>query len=593
MRNETRTQRNGCRSARRLARVWQLWMLSFACLGCSGSCHRVDMAGLTDSAAAQPKSSAGPTKAGPAGRTRSKAPRVPLGVNLGSLSYYSPTLPFLDVMKNADSPQTTKASFGGPWNTELVDKVPFDAAGWPLEIPYSGPGVAEPQRVRYSVVSLTYPGRYTLLYDGDGEFEFPAAPVKVLDQAPGTIYLDVQHRDEGSVFLTITRSAKANHVRNVRLILPGYDKTYATQVFHPRFLEQIKGASVLRFMDWQRTNNSELAHWKDRATPQMSQATWRGASIETMIDLANRVDADPWLCVPHLADDDFVEQMAKVVKERLAPGRVVYIEYSNEIWNGIFGQYKYASEQGCKAGLNKLGSYAGSCDDDGAKMWAGTKYTAKRAAKIFDTFERVFGGTDRIVRVLAGQAAFVDRNEVLLKAFADPAINPKRVKADALAIAPYFGGVANDLAEKQGASSLTVETILQHMDSSIQEQVRDLTRQNKAVADKYGMRLVAYEGGQHLVANGELMNDESLTQKLIAANRHPRMSQLYEKMFDAWYSASGRDLLVLFNSAEMPSKYGSWGLLENQEQLPERAPKYRAFRDQLIKLSLTNKPPAQ
>jgi hypothetical protein len=69
------------------------------------------------------------------------------------------------------------------------------------------------------------------------------------------------------------------------------------------------------------------------------------------------------------------------------------------------------------------------------------------------------------------------------------------------------------------------------------------------------------------------------------------MTQLYEKMFDAWYSASGRDLLVLFNSAEMPSKYGSWGLLENQEQLPERAPKYRAFRDQLVKLAITNKPP--
>lgn len=577
--NVTRTERNGL-----------LWSLCFACLGCSGSCHRVDLTGVTDSAAAQSKSAAGQPKVDPARRTKSKAPRVPLGVNLGSLNYYSPTLPFLDVMKNADNPQTTKAAFGGPWNTELIEKLPLDAAGWPLEIPYSGPGVAEPQRVRYSVVALAYPGRYTLLYDGDGEFDFPAAPVKVLDQAPGVIHLDVQHRDEGSLFMTITRSSKANHVRNVRLILPGFEKDYATQVFHPRFIEQIKGASVLRFMDWQRTNNSELARWKDRATPQLSQSTWRGASIETMVDLANRVEADPWLCVPHLADDDFVEQMAKVVKQRLEPGRVVYIEYSNEIWNGIFSQYKYAAQQGCKTGLNKLGSYAGACDDDGAKMWAGTKWTAKRAAKIFDIFERVFGGTERIVRVLAGQAAFVERNEVLLKAFADPAINPKRVKADALAIAPYFGQVANDLVEKHGASSVSVETILQQMDASIQEQVRDLTRQNKAVADKYGVRLVAYEGGQHLVATGELMNDESLTQKLIAANRHPRMTQLYEKMFDAWYSASGRDLLVLFNSAELPSKYGSWGLLENQEQLPERAPKYRAFRDQLVKLAFTNKP---
>jgi hypothetical protein len=68
------------------------------------------------------------------------------------------------------------------------------------------------------------------------------------------------------------------------------------------------------------------------------------------------------------------------------------------------------------------------------------------------------------------------------------------------------------------------------------------------------------------------------------------MGQLYEKMFDTWYAESGRELLMLFNSAEMPSKYGSWGLLEFQEQLPERAPKYRAYRDELVKLALTNHP---
>lgn len=574
-------ERSGGACRRRIAHTWQLCVLCLACLGCSGSCHRVDLTGLTDSAAAQPKLD-------PARRTKSKPPRVPLGINLGSINYYAPTLPFLDVMKNADDPQTTSAAFGGPWNTELISKVPLDAAGWPLEVPYSGPGVAAPQRVRYSVVALAYPGQYTLLYDGEGEFEFPGAPVKVIDRAPGVLHLDVPKRDEGSLFLTIARSSKSNHVRNVRLILPGFEQTYATQVFHPRFIEQVKGASVLRFMDWERTNNSELAHWKDRATPQMSQATWRGASIETMIDLANKVGADPWLCVPHLADDDFIEQMAKLVKQRLEPGRVVYVEYSNEVWNGIFSQHKYAMEQGCKAGLNKVGSYKGSCDDDGARMWAGTKFTAKRAAKVFDTFERVFGGTDRIVRVLAGQSGFVELNDVLLKSFSDPAINPKGVKADALAVAPYFGAVANDLAEKQGATNLTVEMILSQMDSNIEESVRQSTRQNKAVADKYGLRLVAYEGGQHLVATGELMNNDALTQKLIAANRNPRMGQLYEKMFDAWYSQSGRDLLVLFNSAEMPSKYGSWGLLENQEQLPERAPKFRAFRDQLVKLSFGN-----
>jgi hypothetical protein len=310
-----------------------------------------------------------------------------------------------------------------------------------------------------------------------------------------------------------------------------------------------------------------------------------------MLDLTNKLDADPWLCVPHGADDNYVEQMAKLVKAKLAPNHKLYLEYSNEIWNGIFAQHGYAAEQGCKAGLNRIDPYKGACDDDGAKLWAGTKFTAKRAARIFEIFEKEFGGTDRLVRVLAGQAGWVHLNEVLLEAFENPAINPKRVRADALAIAPYFGAVANDVAEAKNAASVGVDEILKRMESSIDEQVRVVTKDNKALADRFGLRLVAYEGGQHLVGTGEHMDDDALTKKLIATNRDPRMGKLYEKMFDTWYAESGRELLVLFNSAEMPSKFGSWGLLESQEQLPERAPKYRAFREQLVKLSLTRKPP--
>ena len=563
---------------------WVSWLTAgLVVSGCSDSCRDTlqRSARMNDAAAAQGSTG---TMA-PAVRTQTKPPTVPLGLNLGAINYYGPTLPFVDVMKNADAPQTTPAQ-GGQWSSELIDKVPLDAAGWPLEVPYSGPGVSQPQWVRYSVVGLTYPGRYTLMYDGDGEFEFPAAPVQVVDRAPGVWHLDVQKSDS-PLFLTITRSAKQNHVRNVRLILPGFEADYARQVFHPRFLEDVRGATVLRFMDWQHTNDSELARWSDRATPEMTQGTARGAAFETMLDLSNRLGADPWLCIPHKADDDFVEQLAKLVRDRLGPERVVYIEYSNELWNGIFGQAHYVEEQGCKAGFNKLEPYRGSCDDPGVKMWAGTKWAAKRTARIFEIFERVFGGTSRLVRVVAGQSAWMERNEIQLKAFNSPILNPRRVRADALAIAPYFGAVADQLTEKYGGSGFSVDTILQKMDDSIDSDVRDATRQNKALAERFGLRLIAYEGGQHLVAGGEHQNDEALTAKLIAANRNQRMAKLYEKMFAAWYAESGRDLLVLFNSADMPSKYGSWGLLETQDQQSEQAPKYRAFREQLVRLVLT------
>lgn len=511
-------------------------------------------------------------------RTESTAPSVPLGLNLGSLNYYSPTLPFVDVMKNADEPKTTGEG-GNPWDTDLMERVPRDEAGYPLELPYTGPGIETPQWVRYSVVSLIYGGRYTLLYDGDGDFEFPTVPATVVSRAPGVVQFEVPQRD-GSLFMTLTRSQKNDHVRNLRLLLPGFSPDGAHR-FHPRFLERVRGASVLRFMDWQRTNNSELSAWSDRATPEDSQATWRGAALETMLDLAQAVNADPWFCVPHLADDAFIEQMATVVRDRLGPERVVYIEYSNELWNGIFTQAKWVEEQGCK----EAKTTGGTCATDVGRMWAGVRWSARRAARVFEIFEGVLGGTDRLVRVLGGQAAGAGRNEALLESFNDRTVNTSGVRADALAIAPYFASGVSALAERKPTAALTVDDVVAWAEGTIKSQVRDATRENKRLADYFGLRLIGYEGGQHLVVGGAQSNDEALATLLIEANRDPRMAALYEKMFDAWYAESGGELLVLFNSAERPGKHGAWGLLESQEQPDDHAPKYRAFVARLAELA--------
>jgi hypothetical protein len=55
--------------------------------------------------------------------------------------------------------------------------------------------------------------------------------------------------------------------------------------------------------------------------------------------------------MPHQASDEYVRQFALLVKEKLDPSLKVYIEYSNEVWNGIFAQHRYAEEQGKKIGL--------------------------------------------------------------------------------------------------------------------------------------------------------------------------------------------------------------------------------------------------
>ena len=517
------------------------------------------------------------------------APSIPLGVNLGSVTYYSTAIPFVDVMKMADPFLSTNAPTASKsiWDTEVADKIPRDENGYALELPTRVQGVPEPQILRASVVATMYGGRYTVLYEGDGEISFPSSPANVINRSPGRIDVEIEATRERPLFLAIERSNRSTHVRHIRVLLPAYESTYAKQVFHPSFLGKLHGVGVLRFMDWGSINGSTLTRWSDRTTPGMNQGGSRGVAFEYMIDLANRLGADPWFCLPHKADDQFVEELAKLIKARLSPQRRAYIEYSNELWNGIFEQSKYVSEQGCRAGLNKRGRYAGSCDDDGSRYWAGVKYNARRSGQIFQIFDKVFAGElQRLTHVLAGQAQNEHLNEVLLESFADEAINTARTRAELLAIAPYIGGsVASNVAEEGKAASITVPQLLDRMDGLLESEVTVPTRNNRKIAEKHGMRLVAYEGGQHLVAYGEASKDEAFVNKLIAANRHPRMRSLYTRMLDAWYAQSDNGLFLAYNFAETPTKYGVWGLLETQEQPMGEAPKYQAFFDRLQRLA--------
>ncbi|HEX4354757.1 MAG TPA: hypothetical protein VHZ95_17625, partial [Polyangiales bacterium] len=234
----------------------------------------------------------------------------------------------------------------------------------------------------------------------------------------------------------------------------------------------------------------------------------------------------------------------------------------------------------------------GSCSEDGSRYWAGIKWQARRSGQIFQTFDRVFGAEgQRVVHVIAGQAQNDHLNQVLIESLEDAAINPARGAADVLAVAPYAGhSIANDLVEKGKVDSIAVAQILDMLEQSIPAHVRDSTSANQKIARAHGLHLVAYEGGQHLVAYGGSENNQTLVDKLIAANRDPRMGSIYRKMLDAWYSQSDDGLMMLFDYIEAPSKFGEWGLLESQEQPMQSAPKYQAFYDRLQRLIA--RPPA-
>jgi hypothetical protein len=310
-------------------------------------------------------------------------------------------------------------------------------------------------------------------------------------------------------------------------------------------------------MDWMCTNNSPVRTWADRPLPdQQTQGGERGVSLEYMILLANRLRSDTWFCMPHEASHDYIENFAKMVKEKLHPSLKVYVEYSNEIWNYRFRQSQYARRAGLGLGYS------------GDPFEAGLLFYAERAKEIFRVWEDVFGGSQRLVRVLAAQSANPWTSEIIL------GHEKASEYADALAIAPYFGV---DLGKPENAAEVlrgSLHGILAQCRIDMARRHQDVAR-HAALAGRHGLQLIAYEGGQHLVGTGSAVNNEALTALFIAANRDYRMKQLYLENLQGWKKAGG-GMFAVFASMGPYGKWGSWGLLENRAQDPARAPKYQA-----------------
>jgi len=476
----------------------------------------------------------------------------PLGINLNGPADWNSELPFVDLMR-----------FSRPWISQAQGQawghgpaLQIDSHGWVTSIPDG----AWAETVLCTVEGHYPAGKYHVYYSGEGDLTFNHGVAEIVSQKPGELVVQVDPK-RGALFMQLRRTNPTNPVRNIHVIMPGCEGTWKTQPFRAGFLDTWRGVKSLRFMDWMNTNGSKQKSWSGR--PTSSDASWqeKGIPVEVMCDLANQLNADPWFCMPHLADDDYIRQFATVVKEKLKPNLKVYLEYSNEVWNGQFTQNKYAGDTGLAAGI-------------GNKHWdAAWHYTARRSVQIFGLWEKVFGGHSQLVRVLPSQAANPFVSEQIC-AFEDAYKH-----ADALAIAPYFGFVAGPQTKPSSdeAAKGTLDQLFAHLEGTVVPEVEKWIQGNKAVADKFGLKLVAYEGGQHLVGIQGGENNHQLEELFHAANRDPRMGALYTRYLNMW-QRNGGGLFEAFSSVGSWSKWGSWGAMEYFDDNPAKSPKYQALK---------------
>lgn len=480
--------------------------------------------------------------------------RPPIGTNVNGLSYWSTELPFLDAFKTSSE---WLSGTREEWNDHK--KLALDARGWVRALQ---PGQVANMILFHDTAKLfgPKPRRWVVEYEGSGTIEY-AELARIVEHGDHRDVIEVDP-GENNATITISETDTADHLRNIRVLPEGAVAAARGEYFNSAFLKQLKGYKVLRFMIWtlgESSEDSAARHWRVRPVPQDATWTVKGAPIEVMVALANRVQADPWFTVPHAADDDYVRRMAQLVKKTLDPNRKIYLEYSNEVWNTVFPQTAHASKKGLAL---KLATDPGE---------ATLRYYGKRATQIFKIWEQVFP-KERLVRVLAFQFDIEPQYaEEQALSFGDTLQH-----VDALSVGPYFGAelVADDAAIAR-TRKMGLDELMRELETSSLPKAKEQMQWHMAAAKKYGLPLIAYEGGQHLWDMGGRDAPE-LTELFYNANRDPRMGALYTRYLNDWTEVGGGLFVHLLDCGSFKGA-GNWGALEYLTQPRAEAPKYDAL----------------
>lgn len=424
------------------------------------------------------------------------------------------------------------------------------------------------------------------------------------------------------------------------------------QLYHPLFLARLADADwgFIRFMDFQQTNANPQRDWSDRRlpshcfmtgplNPREPAAGFRGGrgsgiAFEYMVALCNRANKDLWACVPHMATDDFVRNLARLicfgsdgrepyarevaypVYPPLKKSLRVFIEYSNEIWSwgDSFPQGNWAYDRANSLGISK------------------PQFNARRFCRVWQIFRDVFANDEQLVRVASVFTANSSYTCPFLQEIAayGRSLNPQ-VEPDVIAVTTYFGNGIQDYVYKKAQSQagtddpwfLTGRTFQtggverfvsvgpddpywsspafeHHMDETFNEWRKRLLSgdaREGAGPDAVGLGggfdmwlremarttfdtpkpIIAYEGGPSIYTNdidtGD-SRDDGLTIFMEAMNRRPDFEDIYNIHLNMAKS-KGLWSHVAFTDCGSWGKYGQWGHLEYLDQPPGDSVKWQ------------------
>lgn len=501
-----------------------------------------------------------------------------LGIGLSGIADWSAANPFLDLMKTSRPWVGSSAQQWGAWdNARLAEGGYLSPEGWPREAPGDV--------VRFDTLVLTdqadaassLAGTYLLRWTGSGHV-YVQGLVEDVTEADHSLSFTYQP-GQGAVLISVEDLDPADPLGDMTLVRQDRLELFdGGAMFNPDFLDRIRDFRALRFMDWMATNNSVETDWAER--PLVDDASWmpQGVPVEIMVRLANEVGADAWFTMPHAADDAYVLAFAEYVRDHLDPRLKAHVEWSNEVWNWMFSQARWAEEQ-AQVRWNAA---------PGGDAWM--QFAGLRAAEVADLWGETFGeqAEDRLVRVVSVHTGWLGLETPLLEAPLAVAegLAPPVESFDAYAVTGYFGyaiggeETAPALREwiEQGRAEDEVTALAR---ADLGHLTSELWPYHARIARDHGLRLVAYEGGTHIVGHGAVMNDQQLTDFFTAYSYSPQMGHLYQDLLASWEEVGGT-LFMHYADVAGPSKFGSWGALRH---LDDRNPRWDALIEESAALS--------
>ena len=535
-------------------------------------------------------------------------PNPRLGSNVGSLDKLTSSIPFTDIFKSATGWYTSceydwqqkrgidpGCTRQNAFNTREQSLLDLDANGWVRSVPAPNQNPIFTSVTSSWSLPASFPiGRYVVLYEGQAKIKL-TGDLKIVANQAGRLVFDLAS-PKRNLRLNLSKINPANYLRNLKIVPIENEANHARQIFGKEYIARMRPLHALRFMPWSNPRGNDVEEWANRAMPGAAHYTGpKGVPAERMIDLANATDTTPWISVPYKASDDYMLQYARMVKNRLRPNHKVFLEYSNEMWNVIFPGTTYAARKADKLWnfpYKEKNAYQ-------RRVSMAANWYAKRTVEMCQIWKKEFGNqSGRVVCILSSQSSAPWAGKETLDCPLWKEANGCGRYVDAFAVGPYFGDyiarkehretVKSWLRDPDGGINRLFTEIEQggQLDKdtgggSINLTMNQYVKGNVKLAQKYGLPLMAYEAGQHLIRFDppHTVTDPAVLNLFMSAQKHPRMRSAYTRYLNAWNQNTRGGLMMHYYGIGKPSPKNFFSMLDHSGQ--PSTPKYQALMDYL------------